>query len=134
MAVPSSKSSPSSFDASAFDPVQKRHVVGIGLKVDTLDALRSKEHRRFRCSPLGTVDGGYDTQIRAGLVFLQDRLSGPLTRARRGDAPVSLSGQIVFARASPRGGAGSPSVRAQGRRFSMVLILKLAVTKSEVAW
>ena len=79
MAVPSSKSSPSSFGASAFELAQKCYVVQIGLKVGALDVLREEERFSSRCMPLGTVDGGCGIQIGANLVFLQDQPSGPLT-------------------------------------------------------
>jgi hypothetical protein len=71
-------------------------VVWIGLKVDALDALRLRERLEFRCMPLEIVDGDCGTQISADLVFLQNQPSGPLTRARRENAPVSLSSSLMI--------------------------------------
>lgn len=39
--------------------------------------------------PLEAVDEGCGVQISPRQVFLQEQPSGPLTRARRGDAPMS---------------------------------------------
>lgn len=89
--VSSSRSSPTSFDASTFKPAQRRRVVQMESKVDALGALRQEVRRIPESMQPETVDGGYDMQISARLVFLQGQLSGPLTRARRGDAPMSRS-------------------------------------------
>lgn len=64
-------------------------MVQIGSKVDALDALRLKEHFATKSMLLGTVDGGCGVRIGANLVFLQDQLSHPLTRARLENAPMS---------------------------------------------
>lgn len=64
-------------------------MVQIGLKVDTLDALRLKERSASERMPRATVDGGCDIETGAGLVLLQDLLSSPLVRAACEQAPMS---------------------------------------------
>ena len=71
-------------------------MVQIGLRVDALDPLQLRDRFASRCMPLGVIDGAFGTQIRADLIFLEDQPVGPLTRARRENAPISWHRKLVI--------------------------------------